>query len=176
MKKRILQWSKKATLMNLLIFLVAQSTASAQESSIGIGAGYMYSGVGINYMSSSDHTRFYLAGGCPSLSRESGNSTISLACGVGAGVMRTGLFMDLNRQHAFGLYGGAIAGKHRRSGNTSDEYAVYGMAVTYNYFFTNGQLNGLNIGFSPLAVYIDDDTASWTALLNVGYQFNIKHK
>ena len=154
----------------LFVFLsLAVSNANALEKSIGLGAGFMYSGLGANF-SLHDNKAIYYAGlGCPAMAGSEGIR--QFACGVGAGA--TFAIPSNTNKHGLGLYLGAMSAYFAFDDSNAFENARYGTAATYTYFYNGVNNPGFNVGVSPLAFYYHKSAVHWTGMLSLGYQFGM---
>jgi len=156
---------KWASVIALVLGVFASSSPRAEgETSVGVGGGALYSGIGVNVGRRGDHTFGYLAAGCSVA--YSSNQGWDVPCGVGAGWIWTDLLTKANDRHGLGIYVGPVSTK----GPTGDVKAVYGAGLTYLYFFGDSVAKGWNLGITPTVgkKYGDYRTG---ALINVGYQF-----
>lgn len=125
-------------------------------------------------------TSKYMAAGCLGRSR-SGNDVdeCDWACGVGVGMLHTDLFDAGNNKYGLGLYIGAVGSANesdpkviQRSGSTTVAYGIkpiYGVGISYVYFWNGIFGKGLNLGITPAAGF--DNSAKGSLLLQTGYQF-----
>lgn len=161
-------------------FLFQQAHAE-EKFSFGAGIGAMYSGLGINIGLKTDRQLKYLSLGCLAYShtRAGDVDERDLACGAGVGIIRTDLFAVENNKHGFGLHIGAVgAAKENdpkviyRPGSMTSVYGVkpvYGVGVSYVYFWNGLSAPGLNLGITPAIGF--DSGARGNLLLQIGYQF-----
>jgi hypothetical protein len=146
----------------LICFSLTMPTIQAESSSIGIGVGHLYSGIGINYNKHRNNHLTYGSLGCIAVAH-SGNSGIETECGVGAGHIMTNLFMETDK-HGFGLY----TGVYRNTDKDANE-VIFGPTYT---FFSNGMGNpGWSIGVMPYLRKISNQDTDYKVLFNLGYQF-----
>ena len=132
--------------------------------SVGVGAGALYSGIGVNLAMRRDHAFGYLAAGCGAsyTSSEGWN----FPCGVGAGWIWTDILTQANDRHGLGIYVGPVSVDVQ----PGHDKVNYGAGLTYVYFFQDAVAKGWNLGITPAVgkKYGDHD---WRLLINVGYQF-----
>ena len=157
---------KKRTFVVVFLLAVFGSNSSRAESelSVGVGAGALYSGIGVNVGMRGEHAFAYLAAGC-SVGYTSDKGW-DVPCGVGAGWIWTDLVTKANDRHGLGIYVGPVSTK----GPSGDVKAVYGAGLTYVYFFGDGVAKGWNLGITPTVKKEHGDYRAG-ALINVGYQF-----
>ena len=134
------------------------------ETSVGVGAGALYSGIGVNVGRRADHSFGYLAAGC-SVGYSSANGW-DVPCGVGAGWIWTDLLTKASDRHGLGIYVGPVSTK----GSAGDRKEVYGAGLTYVYFFGDGVAKGWNLGITPTVGKKYGDYRRGL-LINFGYQF-----
>ena len=158
--KKIISPSK---LFSLLLLLVSFTNSANENISFGIGAGTNYTGLGANIGLKSPTDYKFISTGCLSYGSQS-----NLTCGVGVGWISTDLFEIQSKYHGLGLYIGAV-NTEKNSSNT-DEEAVYGGAITYNYFFNGISNPGANFGVA-LNAGDENDGVKFGVMLQIGYQF-----
>lgn len=161
---------KKITAIAALSILSLSSVAQA-ESTIGLGVGGMYSGLGVNVGKRSSTSFTYASLGCQAYSYGyvDGSETKESEsnCGVGLGTLSTSLFSS--NKHAIG-FGVDV------SYNTQYSQNELRIRPGYYYFFNGIDSAGFNVGVGP-NLYIDDNKSDevteikTSSFLNVGYQF-----
>jgi hypothetical protein len=129
----------------------------ADEISVGVGLGSLYSGLGANISKRSDSDIQYLSYGCASYSTIYGS-----ACGLGLGWVSTDIFDFQTPKHGLGLYFGVVGGENK----DFDNKPVYGAGIGYHYFFHGVHSAGANVGLTVVSE--GSDTA---AMFQIGYQF-----
>jgi len=152
-------------LVMLLLLASSRTHASDKDLSFGIGAGALYSGIGINIGVQGENDVRYIAVGCV----EMGYSSVSgwqAACGVGVGWIWANILPQSSNKHGIGFYLGPVSSK--RSGFVPK--TVYGAGISYVYFFNGINNNGWNLGVTPAIGRRNGDTEG-SLLLQVGYQF-----
>lgn len=151
--------------IRFLLFSILSAFANAgvadSDLTIGLGFGALYSGLGVNIGMKREHDLGYLAIGCVSFGHSSSSGTES-ACGVGAGWIWTNIF-PASSKTGLGIYVGPV-------GSVKDFETVYGIGVTYAYFFKGIDARGWNLGVTPTIGSYDGDTKGGL-LLQVGHQF-----
>ncbi|WP_159818778.1 hypothetical protein [Colwellia sp. 20A7] len=154
---------KKFTKLFLLpLTLVISSQTFANDSfTFGLGAGTLYSGLGINVGMQSKTDLKYISAGCVSYSSIYGET-----CGVGAGWITTDIFDFQTSKHGASFYVGIVGRKYANF----DHKAIYGAGLGYHYFFRGLGNSGANIGFTITAGNGRDDIAMG-GMLQLGYQF-----
>ena len=147
--------------------LLATSPAyAAEDRSFGLGAGTMYSGLGVNYTYRGEGDMVFLGAGCVALGYSQLKGLIA-PCGVGAGWLDTHS-VGIKGKHGVGIYLGPV-GLERTSG--IDNYrVVYGMGIPYVYFFKSARQAGWNAGVTPAIGHWDGKTRIGVGL-QLGYQF-----
>src|SRR5438309_10886263 len=95
-------------LMFVIAFLLgvfASSSSRAEgEMSVGVGAGALYSDIGVNVGMRGEHAFGYLAAGCSVA--YSSNQGWDVPCGVGAGWIWTDLLTKARDRHGLAIYVG----------------------------------------------------------------------
>jgi hypothetical protein len=150
----------KLFLLPLTLVISSQSFAN-ERFTFGLGAGTLYSGLGINVGMQSKTDLKYISAGCVSYSSIYGET-----CGVGAGWITTDLFDFQNSKHGASFYAGIVGRKY----DNFDHKAIYGAGLGYHYFFRGLGNSGANIGFTVTAGNGRDDIAMGS-MLQLGYQF-----
>lgn len=151
----------------IMMLLAASLAQASEEGSFGIGSGALYSGIGMNVALRSETDLRYLSAGCVALGYSDAEGRIT-ACGVGAGWMWADILTEANNNHGVGIYLGPVGWRGRTYvGNKGD--TIYGVGISYAYFFSGISRDGWNLG-GMLAVGHDDD-ANGHLLLQAGYQF-----
>ncbi|WP_339773670.1 hypothetical protein [uncultured Paraglaciecola sp.] len=151
----------------------AAEDSQTQQYSVGIGMGALYSGLGANLALVSKNDMKYLSAGCVEYSSRFGST-----CGFGAGWVTTDLFNFDNNKHGFGIYA-SIAGREHSyrinpdmNGRTYQvkEHDIYGLGVSYTYFFNGINRSGTTLGISIHGTNADFES-SVGGFLQIGYQF-----
>jgi hypothetical protein len=137
-------------------------STSAEEISVGLGAGTSYSGLGANVAYVSETDMKYASAGCVSYSSNSGST-----CGAGIGWIKTDLFNSDSNKHGLGAYLGIVGVE--KAFYREDE-AVYGVGLGYHYFFNGINDSGFNLGVTVVAGDTADDD-KFGLVLQAGYQF-----
>lgn len=137
-------------------------SASNQSSSIGLGMGPLYYGIGANLTIPRKHSYNYLSIGCPEVGY-GGDSGWITSCGVGYSIVTAE--WSSNRKHGVGITTG-VAYKQRYYGNGPS----YSLGVSYGYFFNSIDNAGWNLQISPGYQYFNEDFSPM-AILGFGYQF-----
>ena len=148
----------------LLGSFVTDPSLAEDGLAVGVGAGALYSGIGVNTGRRGEHSFGYLAAGC-SVGYSSANGW-DVPCGVGAGWIWTDLLTKANDRHGLGVYVGPV----RTRGAIGDRKEVYGAGLTYVYFFGDGIAKGWNLGITPTVGKKYGDYRAGL-LINAGYQF-----
>ena len=150
----------------IILFLVSTETyASDKNLSFGMGAGALYSGIGLNVGVRSEKDFRFIAAGCVELSYTS-VSGWQAACGVGAGWIWTNILSRTSNKHGMGIYLGSIAS----DGKSLDPKTIYGAGISYNYFLKGIDKSGWNLGVTPAIGRYRGDNRGYL-LLQAGYQF-----
>ncbi len=158
---------KKALIITFLLGLLGIDPSHAEGGlSVGVGAGALYSGIGVNVGMRGENTFGYLAAGCIGIGY-SNNEGWKLPCGVGAGWIWTDVLAKANNRHGLGIYVGPVG--HIAVAN-GDWKVRYGAGLTYVYFFGDVVARGLNLGITP-ALGKEYGDYRGSLLINVGYQF-----
>lgn len=156
--------------------LLSPQAQAEEKFSFGAGIGAMYSGLGVNAGLKTDKQFKYIAIGCLGYSR-SGNER-DAACGGGVGIIRTDLFSGTNDKHGAGLHIGAVM---TRNGDSKTIYEpgsvtvvreiepVYGVGLSYVYFWNGLSRPGLNLGITPVIGFDHGPRGGFG--LQIGYQF-----
>jgi len=158
---------KKRALVVAFLLAVFRAGSSYAEGgvSVGVGAGALYSGIGVNVGMRSENTFGYLAAGCIGVSHSSSNGW-EFPCGVGAGWLWTGLLTKANDRHGLGIYVGPVSTR----ASFGDTKVVYGAGLTYVYSFGDAIAKGWNLGITPTVGKKYGDYRAGL-LINIGYQF-----
>jgi len=149
-----------------LMTMVVSSTCGGERNSFGLGAGTMYSGLGVNYGFVRGDDFSYLSIGCIALGYSEIKGVIS-NCGPGAGWVKTNLIGEKNK-HGIGVYVGPVV---INEGSGIDEYkTVYGIGMPYVFFFKEDFSPGWNIGITPVVGHWDGKTKGGV-IVQLGYQY-----
>jgi len=149
-----------------LMTMAVPLSQAGERNSFGLGAGAMYSGLGVNYGFVRGDNFSYLSIGCVALGYSEVSGVIA-PCGVGAGWIKTNLIGEKNK-HGIGVYVGPIASKE---GSGIDEYkTVYGIGMPYVFFFKEDFAPGWNIGITPVVGHWDGNTKGGV-IAQLGYQY-----
>lgn len=179
--KKTRQHTTRIFLALLLTGTSHVATAEPGEISFGLGMGSLYNGLGINIGYRQPDTFSYLALGCIGLSHStSSNSASSISddsgqsstseeesqwngnCGLNVGFLKSGL-IGLSSKHAFGF---ALGATYDDEINRHEQY----LGLSYHYFFSDNNMQGWNIGMTPVLRFVDSGTLEHL-MLNLGYQF-----
>jgi len=158
---------KTIALAALLVLFGIESKAAENSTSFGVGAGAMYSGMGVNVGLRRGNNFGYVAAGCMALGYGDASGWI-LPCGVGAGWIWTDLLPTANDRHGLGFYLGPVGISPDKYGY--DDKARYGVGFTYLYFFNGVNASGWNVGITP-ALGKQGGDRKGSLLINLGYQF-----
>jgi len=150
----------KSLLLPLTIALSSQAIAN-NTFTFGLGAGSLYSGIGVNIGVQSKTEFKYISAGCVSYSSIYGET-----CGVGAGWIKTDIFDFQTPKHGASLYIGIVGSEY----DNFDRDAIYGVGLGYHYFFKGIDQSGVNLGFTIVAGNENDDIGMG-GMLQIGYQF-----
>lgn len=150
----------KSLLLPLTLALSSQAIAN-NTFTFGLGAGSLYSGVGVNAGVQSKTEFKYISAGCVSYSSIYGET-----CGVGAGWIKTDIFDFQTPKHGASLYIGIVGSEY----DNFDRDAIYGVGLGYHYFFKGIDQSGVNLGFTIVAGNENDDIGMG-GMLQIGYQF-----
>jgi len=146
------------------------SSAASAETTIGIGVGPLYNGLGLNFGKTTPSSFVYGALGCVGITiADSGDpdNRDESNCGVGFGYISASLFS--NDRHALGLNIGLTH-------NTDKSQTEVRVRPGYHYFFNGINKPGLNLGVGPIVYYDTDrsnnlDSDHGVVFFNIGYQF-----
>lgn len=140
------------------------------RTSVGIGAGIMYSGLGANFALVSEHDLKYVSAGC----------RYDDECGFGIGWIKTDLIDTGSNKHGLGLYFAKVDEEVSRSRSVwqyedrvvyhTERKDVYGIGVSYTYFWNGINQPGVTLGTSAHIKNSDDDNRLGVGL-QLGYQF-----
>lgn len=136
---------------------------AGDEAAFGIGAGALYSGLGVNAALRGGNHMGYVAAGCIAVGYSSSTGA-ALPCGVAAGWVQAGLLEHSGNRHGLGIYVGPV---NRTADNTR---ALYGVGLTYAYFTQGIDHAGWNFGLTP-AVGNKNGKSQGALLLDLGYEF-----
>lgn len=156
----------KSIVSTLLLFLISfPLVVYAKESgntTIGVGAGFMYTGLGVNIGHRTDTSLLYLSLGCTSISSSSSKGT-DTNCGLGGGWVSTDILNQTSNKHGLGLH------LNLTHNNFTDDNEK-SLGISYIYFFNGINNNGWNLGLSPTIEKRKGETDT-VLFLQVGYQF-----
>ena len=154
---------KTITKLLLLPFtlVVSSQTLANDNFTFGIGAGSLYSGVGVNIGFQSKTDLKYVSAGCVSYSSLYGET-----CGIGAGWVKTDVFDFQTPKHGISLHVGIVGDEY----DDFDRKAVYGAGLGYHYFFNGINNSGVSLGFTIVAGN-ENDEIGMGGMFQVGYQF-----
>jgi hypothetical protein len=174
LKISTLKWRNKIKtyilpIITLLFLIPTKSEANEQRYSFGLGMGSIYSGIGSNFAIISDKDMKYISIGCIEYSSNNGAE-----CGLGLGWVNTDLFSPDNNKHGLGLYISMVGHESNTikvNGNfETEENDIYGLGVSYTYFFNGIGNSGMNIGISSHLTNADYKD-NYGGFLQIGYQF-----
>lgn len=141
--------------------VISSSTLANDNFTFGIGAGSLYSGLGVNAGIQSKTDLKYISVGCVSYSSIYGET-----CGVGIGWVKTDVFDFQTPKHGASLYVGIVGDEY----DNFDRKAIYGAGLGYHYFFNGINNSGVNLGFTILAGN-ENDGIGMGGMFQLGYQF-----
>ena len=141
--------------------VISSSTLANDNFTVGIGAGSLYSGLGVNAGIQSKTDLKYISVGCVSYSSIYGET-----CGVGIGWVKTDVFDFQTPKHGASLYVGIVGDEY----DNFDRKAIYGAGLGYHYFFNGINNSGVNLGFTILAGN-ENDGIGMGGMFQLGYQF-----
>ena len=141
--------------------VISSSTLANDNFTFGIGAGSLYSGLGVNAGIQSKTDLKYISVGCVSYSSIYGET-----CGVGIGWVKTDVFYFQTPKHGASLYVGIVGDEY----DNFDRKAIYGAGLGYHYFFNGINNSGVNLGFTILAGN-ENDGIGMGGMFQLGYQF-----
>jgi hypothetical protein len=150
----------KSFLLPLVLAFSSQILAN-DNFTFGIGAGSLYSGLGVNVGFQSKTDLKYISAGCVSYSSVWGKT-----CGVGVGWIKTDIFDFQTPKHGASLYVGVVGDEY----DDFDLKAIYGAGLGYHYFFSGINNSGVNLGFTIVAGN-ENDGIGMGSMFQVGYQF-----
>jgi hypothetical protein len=139
-------------------------TLADNNKTLGIGIGSLYNGLGVSFGIQDNTSIRYASLGCLSVSQSDSRGT-ELNCGVGVGILKTGLIGSLGNKHGMGMHIGATYNEH----NGLDKVEGF-IAPQYVYFFNGIDKHGLNLGAS-IQFGKRDGESKIGAGVQVGYQF-----
>lgn len=151
--------STKSLLFSLILVSSSQTLAK-DDFTFGLGAGSLYSGIGVNAGIQSNFDLKYISAGCVNFTSQ------QATCGMGIGWVKTDLFDFQTPNHGASIYIGVIGSELDYDGYQ----AVYGTGLGYHYFFNGIGNSGLNLGLTVLTGNGDYGRLTG-AMLQVGYQF-----
>ena len=141
--------------------VISSSTLANDNFTFGIGAGSLYSGLGVNAGIQSKTDLKYISVGCVSYSSIYGET-----CGVGIGWVKTDVFDFQTPKHGASLYIGIVGDEY----DNFDRKAIYGAGLGYHYFFNGINNSGVNLGFTMVAGN-ENDGIGMGGMFQLGYQF-----
>jgi hypothetical protein len=156
--------TKSIYLVVLLLLVSFEAGASDEDLSFGVGAGALYGGIGMNIGMRRDYDFRYLAAGCAGVGYSSVDGW-QTSCGVGVGWIWANILSKSTNKHGLGFYLGPVG---LRKGGTFNP--VYGVGISYDYFFKGINSSGWNLGVTPTIGRRNGDNNGYL-LLQVGYQF-----
>jgi hypothetical protein len=149
----------KSFLLSLMLVTSSQTLAN-DDFTFGIGAGSLYSGIGVNAAIQSKVDLKYISAGCVSYSPQ------GAVCGMGIGWIKTDIFDFQTPNHGASVYIGVIGSERDYDGSQP----IYGAGAGYHYFFNGIGNSGVNLGFTLVSGNGDYDRLTG-AMLQLGYQF-----
>lgn len=152
----------KNTLLSTLIFSASFFGTAIADTTLGVGVGSLYNGLGVNFGRTSDTSLMYSSLGCMGGSKSDDNYETN--CGVGLGYINMLLLPGNN--HGLGLSLGYTYDTNDISGGSE-----YHVMPGYYYFFNGLGQRGLNLGFGGRVTRSDEDAADTGLTFNLGYQF-----
>jgi len=156
--------TKSIYLVVLLLMVSFEADASDETFSFGAGAGALYSGIGINIGIQRDTDFRYIATGCTGVGYSTADGW-QTSCGVGVGWIWADILSESSNRHGIGFYLGPTG--IRKGGHINP---VYGVGISYDYFFKGINSSGWNLGLTP-AVGQRNGEINGYLLLQAGYQF-----
>lgn len=144
-----------------LALVVSFESLATDTFTFGLGAGSLYSGIGLNAGIQSKTDLKYISVGCMSYSSLYGET-----CGVGAGWVKTDIFDFQTPKHGASLYIGIVGSEY----DNFDHEAIYGAGLGYHYFFRGIGNSGANLGFT-ITGGNEKDGLGMGGMFQVGYQF-----
>jgi hypothetical protein len=144
-----------------LALVISSSTLANDNFTFGIGAGSLYSGLGVNAGIQSKTDLKYISVGCVSYSSIYGET-----CGVGIGWVKTDVFDFQTPKHGASLYIGIVGDEY----DNFDRKVIYGAGLGYHYFFNGINNSGVNLGFTMVAGN-ENDGIGMGGMFQLGYQF-----
>ena len=168
----------KKTLLAVLVAAPLLCSAATADTTFGIGAGSLYSGLGVNLGRTTDTSLTFGALGCVGFSSagsetRAGDGSVERSnshdsnCGVGIGHVSTALLPG-NRQ---GL--GLSLGYTYDTGLEEDGPggSQWRLAPSYHYFFSGIDQRGLTFGIGPQLVMYEGGSTAIGPMINLGFQF-----
>jgi len=157
-----------------LVFTTSLGSAAVADTTIGVGIGSLYSGLGLNFGRTTESSLTYGSVGCMGGSTSTSRSTsgddgsrdsdYETNCGLGLGYISTALMPGTN--HGLGLSLGYSYNTDEVSGG-SELHVMPG----YHYFFNGVGQRGLNLGFGVRVTRSDEQSNATGLIFNLGYQF-----
>jgi len=141
--------------------VISSSTLANENFTFGIGAGSLYSGLGVNAAIQSKTDLKYISIGCVSYSSIYGET-----CGAGIGWVKTDIFDFQTPKHGASLYVGIVGDEY----DNFDRKAIYGVGLGYHYFFNGINNSGGNLGFTIVAGN-ENEGIGMGGMFQLGYQF-----
>ena len=152
-------------------------TNVSADTTLGIGFGSMYNGLGINFGRIDGNSLTFVALGCIGGSYSSGSSrsgtsgTLTTSdssydtnCGGGLGYISTAMLPGDN--HGLGLSIGYTYDTDDNSGGSE-----FHIMPGYHYFWNGIGQRGLNLGFGARVTRSEEGSADTGFIFNLGYQF-----
>jgi hypothetical protein len=144
-----------------LALVASTQTLANEHLTFGIGAGSLYSGLGVNVGIQSESDFKYISAGCVSYSSIHGET-----CGVGVGWVKTDIFEFQTPKHGASIYIGVVDDEY----HDFDREAIYGVGLGYHYFVNGINNSGTNFGFTVVAGN-ENDGIGMGGMFQIGYQF-----
>ena len=152
---------KRAIIGVMLFSAVVTVNGEERSSSIGLGIGPLYNGIGFGYKVPTSNSFSYFSVGCPSVGY-GGDSGWLLNCGAGYSLV---FAPTMNKKHGVGANLG-VGYSHRGIGSGASLIA----GVNYSYFFSGIDRRGWNIQAGTGMEYFRQELAP-TGIIGFGYQF-----
>lgn len=163
-------------LASIVLASTLSSTANA-DMTVGLGLGTLYSGIGLNFGTTTDTSLRYASLGCLGISLgntdiDSSDSTErtqgdSSNCGVGVGYVTTSVLSG--KRQGLGL---SLLATNNTVYKNNDGSNLEVTVIPGYYFFFNGiDRSGFNIGAGANFGFREGQSVETGMTLNVGYQF-----